>query len=28
MLDVPRTGLISRIGRLGIDAESFKERKG
>jgi len=28
MLDVPRTGLISRIGRLGIDTESFKERKG
>ncbi len=28
MLDVPRTGLISRIGRLGIDSESFKERKG
>jgi DNA-binding NtrC family response regulator len=28
MLDVPRTGLISRMGRLGIDAESFKRRKG
>jgi DNA-binding NtrC family response regulator len=27
MLDVPRTGLISRIGRLDIDAERFKERK-
>jgi transcriptional regulator with GAF, ATPase, and Fis domain len=28
MLDVPRTGLISRMGRLGIETERFKERKG
>ena len=27
MLDVPRTGLISRMGRLDIDAEQFKERR-
>jgi transcriptional regulator with GAF, ATPase, and Fis domain len=27
MLDVPRTGLISRMGRLDIDAERFKERR-
>ena len=28
MLEVPRTGLISRMGRLDIDAEKFKERRG
>jgi transcriptional regulator with GAF, ATPase, and Fis domain len=28
MLEVPRTGLISRMGRLDIDAERFKERRG
>ncbi len=28
MLDVPRTGLISRMGRLDIDASRFKERGG
>jgi transcriptional regulator with GAF, ATPase, and Fis domain len=28
MLDIPRTGLISRMGRLDIDAEQFKERRG
>lgn len=27
MLDIPRTGLISRMGRLDIDAEHFKERR-
>jgi DNA-binding NtrC family response regulator len=27
MLDVPRTGLISRIDRLGIEPESFKRRR-
>ena len=27
MLDVPRTGLISRMGRLSIDTERFKERR-
>ena len=28
MLDTPRTSLISRMERLGVDAERFKERKG
>ena len=27
MLDVPRTGLISRMGRLGVDPARFKERR-
>jgi transcriptional regulator with GAF, ATPase, and Fis domain len=28
LLDVPRTGLISRFRRLGIDYERYKERPG